>query len=98
MDNLASLLKAPTAVAPNQEVKNRILELIQSWATAAEGRSNLIYINEVYRTLQREGYHFPPKVDFASSMFDSSAVSHGALQTVIKGSTNVYLASGVDRL
>ena len=75
MDNLISLLKAYGAAAPNQDVKNKILEIIQSWATAAEGRSNLIYINEVYRTLQREGFKFPPKVQVASSMFDSSAVS-----------------------
>ncbi|KAF2804717.1 ubiquitin binding protein [Mytilinidion resinicola] len=73
MDNLTSILKAYGAAEPNQDVKNKILELIQSWATAAEGRSNLIYINEVYRTLQREGYKFPPKADIASSMFDSSA-------------------------
>ncbi|KAF2117044.1 hypothetical protein BDV96DRAFT_571462 [Lophiotrema nucula] len=78
MDNLASLLKAPATVAPNQDVKNKILELIQAWATAAEGRSNLTYISEVYRTLGHEGFRFPPKEHVASSMFDSSAVSSDA--------------------
>ncbi len=75
MDNLTSLLKAPPGVAPSTQVKNKMLELIQSWATAAEGRFNLAYINEVYRSLQREGYQFPPKEHIASSMLDSSAVS-----------------------
>lgn len=75
MDNLTSLLKAYGGAALNEDVKQKILDLIQSWATAAEGRSNLVYIGEVYKDLQREGFHFPPKVDVASSMFDSSAVS-----------------------
>ena len=75
MDNLTSLLKAPAAVAPNQDVKAKMLELIQSWAAAGASRGNLMYIGEVYRTLQREGFVFPPKVNVASSMLDSSAVS-----------------------
>ena len=75
VDNLTSLLKAYGNAAPNDDVKNKILELIQSWAAAAEGRGNLVYVQEVYRSLQREGFRFPPKVSVASTMYDSNAVS-----------------------
>ncbi|RDA93863.1 hypothetical protein CP533_4483 [Ophiocordyceps camponoti-saundersi (nom. inval.)] len=73
MDNLVSLLQAVGPGAVNADVKSKILELIQSWAGATEGRSDLAYMGEVYRTLQREGHHFPPRVSVASSMIDSSA-------------------------
>ncbi|KAM0281690.1 hypothetical protein ACHAQH_003421 [Verticillium albo-atrum] len=73
MDNLVSLLQAVGAVAVNAEVKGKILELVQSWAAATEGRHDLGYIGEVYKTLQREGYQFPPKISVSSSMIDSSA-------------------------
>ncbi|TVY65559.1 Vacuolar protein sorting-associated protein, partial [Lachnellula suecica] len=73
MDNLVSLLKAYGPAAVNDDVKNKILDLIQSWATATEGRYELSYIGETYKTLQREGFHFPPKIDVASSMLDSIA-------------------------
>ncbi|OBW65343.1 MAG: Uncharacterized protein AUREO_045930 [Aureobasidium pullulans] len=69
MDNLVSFLNTPL----NDEVKTRILDLIQSWATAATGRSSLGYIDETYRSLQREGFRFPPKTEVAATMFDSSA-------------------------
>jgi hypothetical protein len=75
MDNLISLLKAYGPAAINDEVKSKILDLIQAWATAAEGRPQLNYLQEVYTSLQREGFRFPPKQTVASSMFDSSAVS-----------------------
>ena len=75
MDNLTSLLKAPGTFAPNEDVKHKILELIQTWTGATEGRYELAYIGETYRKLRYEGYHFPPKVDMARSMLDSNAVS-----------------------
>lgn len=74
MDNLVSLLKAVGPAAVNHDVRSKILEYIQSWAAATEGRYELNYINEVYSTLQREGYQFPPRVSVSSSMIDSSAV------------------------
>ncbi|KAL6874923.1 vacuolar sorting protein [Trichoderma novae-zelandiae] len=73
MDNLTSLLQAVGPAAVNAEVKSKILELIQSWAGATEGRYELSYIGEVYKRLQREGYQFPPRTTVASSMIDSSA-------------------------
>lgn len=74
MDNMVSLLKAFGPAAVNDDVKAKILELIQHWAVAAEGRSNLSYLPEAYNSLKREGYRFPPKETVASSMFDSNAV------------------------
>jgi growth factor-regulated tyrosine kinase substrate len=62
----------------NAEVRAKILELIQSWATAAQGRYELGYIGEVYKTLKMEGFQFPPRVTVASSMLDSSAVCFSA--------------------
>jgi growth factor-regulated tyrosine kinase substrate len=73
MDNLVSLLKAYGVAAVSEEVKQKILDLIQTWASATQARYDLSYINEVYKTLQREGFKFPPKVEISSSMVDSSA-------------------------
>ncbi|KAI0668614.1 ubiquitin binding protein [Trametes maxima] len=58
MDNLVSILKVPTL---NHDVKNKILRFIQDWAVAFESKPSLSYVGEVYRTLQREGFNFPPR-------------------------------------
>ncbi|TQS39184.1 hypothetical protein Golomagni_00295 [Golovinomyces magnicellulatus] len=73
MDNLVSLLKAHGGAAVNQDVKTKILEIIQSWATATEGQQEFSYIGETYESLLRDGFHFPPKVDVARSMLVSCA-------------------------
>lgn len=73
IDNLVSLLKAPATI--NSDVKARILELIQAWASAFEGKSNLSHVNETYRLLRADGYNFPPAPKVSSTFIDSSAVS-----------------------
>lgn len=71
IDTLTSMLRSYEV---NEDVRNKILELIQTWAGAAEGRYNLIYISETYRSLQSQ-FRFPARENISSSMFDSSAVS-----------------------
>lgn len=52
MDNFTSILKMPVL---NLDVKNKILRLVQDWATAFEGKPALSYVGQVYRTLKSEG-------------------------------------------
>ena len=75
MDNLVSILKAYGSAAPDEVVKENILELVQSWASATQGKGELSYLGEAYRSLQREGFNFPPRMEIAGTMVDSSAVS-----------------------
>lgn len=73
MDNLVSLLRVYGPTSTDEVVKQKILELIQDWASASQGRYDLAYINQVYTSLKGEGFKFPPKADISSSMIDSSA-------------------------
>ncbi|KAL0945711.1 hypothetical protein HGRIS_014859 [Hohenbuehelia grisea] len=70
MDNLVSILKIP---ALNHDVKNTILRLVQTWSISFEGKPNLNYVGQVYKTLNNEGYKFPPKdlVATSSAMVDT---------------------------
>lgn len=72
MDNLVSLLKAPYPIDP--KVESKMLELIQTWASAFEGQIHLSYTNQIYRQLQAEGFRFPPPTKVSSTFVDSSAV------------------------
>ncbi|KXN86152.1 Vacuolar protein sorting-associated protein 27 [Leucoagaricus sp. SymC.cos] len=64
IDNLVSILKIPGL---NHDLKNTILRLIQNWSVAFEGKYSLGYVGQVYKTLQGEGYKFPPKDQAAAS-------------------------------
>lgn len=97
MDNLTSLLKVYGTAAPNDEVKSKILELIQVWASGTEGRSDASYIGDIYRALQREGFRFPPKVEMASTMLESSAVRVATQVNMVTGLT-WDIATWMDRL
>lgn len=61
MDNLVSLLKAYGGAELDRNVRSKVLELVQNWAVGAQGKDSLNYLTETYRTLQVEGYDFPPR-------------------------------------
>ncbi|KAK5714733.1 Vacuolar protein-sorting-associated protein 27 [Elasticomyces elasticus] len=75
MDNLVSIIKYDDGRGGmgEREVRTKMLELIQTWAGAAQGRESLSYITEVYRSLQNQGFNFPPQEDVAIALFDSNA-------------------------
>ncbi len=52
MDNILLVVRTPTL---NLEVKHKILRLVQNWAIAFEGKSDLSYVGKVYGSLKDEG-------------------------------------------
>jgi hepatocyte growth factor-regulated tyrosine kinase substrate len=52
MDNLVSILKAPSL---NRDVKSKILRCVQTWAISFKGKYNLSYVEQSYKTLKAEG-------------------------------------------
>ncbi|RCH97389.1 Vacuolar protein-sorting-associated protein 27 [Rhizopus stolonifer] len=65
MEEMTHLLKVPTGC--NQDVKDKVLYLIQVWGIASKGNNSLSYISGTYDLLRAEGYVFPPvteRIDF----------------------------------
>ena len=79
MDNLVSILKMPVL---NLDVKNRILKLVQIWAKAFEGKPNLYYVGQVYKTMKTEGSLWNILTRFVSpdSLCQDSASHHWTTQ------------------
>ncbi|KAJ3191996.1 Vacuolar protein-sorting-associated protein 27 [Irineochytrium annulatum] len=71
VDNMVSIVRSyPTT---NAQVREKILALLQSWALAFKGKSDLSYMTETYDNLKREGLAFPPveKSSISSIMIDT---------------------------
>ncbi|RIA95005.1 hypothetical protein C1645_689367 [Glomus cerebriforme] len=70
VDSLVSIVRSPTVSSIN--IIFKLLGLIQSWAIAFEGKSELVYVTETYRLLKSEGCVFP-KIDKTSSVMIDTA-------------------------
>ncbi|KAJ3218789.1 Vacuolar protein-sorting-associated protein 27 [Dinochytrium kinnereticum] len=71
IDNLVSIVRNyPTT---NQDVRLKILALLQTWGIAFKGKSELSYVTEVYEGMKREGLAFPPveKAEASAIMIDT---------------------------
>ncbi|CAJ0642678.1 12390_t:CDS:10 [Entrophospora sp. SA101] len=66
VDSLLGIVRSPASTS-NNDVKEKLLGLIQTWALAFEGKPELVYVTETYRLLKHEGYVFP-KVDKSTSI------------------------------
>jgi len=52
IDNIVSILRVPGL---NHAVKSAILQHIQNWALAFDGKPNLAYVGQIYKTLKSDG-------------------------------------------
>ncbi|XP_077980543.1 hepatocyte growth factor-regulated tyrosine kinase substrate-like isoform X2 [Glandiceps talaboti] len=65
MDEFRELIKTGS-----DQVKNKILELIQTWTNAFRNEPNLKIVQDTYHLMKMEGYTFPPVKD-SDAMFVS---------------------------
>ncbi|KAI8048481.1 hypothetical protein BDF21DRAFT_433495 [Thamnidium elegans] len=73
MEEITHLIKVPTGC--NQDVKQKVLYLIQVWGIASKGNSSLSYISGTYSLLRAEGYTFPPITERIDSILLETAVA-----------------------
>ncbi|KAI9483163.1 MAG: hypothetical protein EXX96DRAFT_478520 [Benjaminiella poitrasii] len=73
MEELTHLLKARNGY--NQDVKEKILYLIQVWGIASKGNSSLSYMSGTYNLLRAEGYSFPPVTEKIDPILLETAVA-----------------------
>ncbi|KAI8604624.1 hypothetical protein EDD21DRAFT_365816 [Dissophora ornata] len=71
IDNMTSVLKVPTGC--NLEVKNKILNLLQTWGRLFRGKQGLGYVSDTYMILQHEGYEFPPVDNVGAALVETQA-------------------------
>ncbi|ORE02877.1 ubiquitin binding protein [Rhizopus microsporus var. microsporus] len=73
MDELVSILKAPTGC--NIDVKNKLLEIIQTWGMASRNNRDLGYMHDTYALLKAEGTQFPPVRENLDAIFLETAAA-----------------------
>ena len=66
MDSLKELVK----ISSSENVKNKLLEMIQAWGVGFKDQANLKVASNLYNVMKAEGYKFPPVTD-TSDMFKS---------------------------
>jgi len=66
MESIKELVKT----TKSENVKNKVLEMIQAWAVGFKDKPNLKVASNLYNIMKAEGYKFPPVTD-TSDMFKS---------------------------